>query len=95
MPEPTVHAFADHGEVRGDTVTPYYADAQKVIDDLARIGVDYDDVVDTLEREGVEKFAASWNELLESVNKSLEAAKSGADRPNRAAADVPKTDAER
>jgi transaldolase len=94
MPEPTIHAFADHGEVRGDTITPYYADAQKVLDDLARLGIDYDDVVDTLEREGVEKFAASWNELLEGVTKSLEAAKSGADNPGKAAAGCAKTEAQ-
>jgi transaldolase len=94
MPEPTIHAFADHGEVRGDTITPYYADAQKVLDDLARLGIDYDDVVNTLEREGVEKFAASWNELLEGVTKSLEAAKSGADNPGKAAAGCAKTEAQ-
>jgi transaldolase len=86
MPEPTIHAFADHGEVRGDTVTGYYDDARRVMDELARTGIDYDDVVDTLEREGVEKFAASWNELLDGVRKSLSAARSGADKPNRAAA---------
>jgi transaldolase len=94
MPEPTIHAFADHGEVRGDTITPFYADAQKVIDDLARIGVDYDDVVATLEREGVEKFAASWNELLEGVTKSLDAAKSGVDKPGKAATGCAKTEAQ-
>ncbi len=75
MPEATIHAFADHGEVHGDTITGYYADAKKVLDDLAAVGVDYEDVVDTLEREGVEKFAASWKELLDGVTKSLNAAK--------------------
>jgi transaldolase len=94
MPEPTIHAFADHGEVRGDTITPFYADAQKVIDDLARLGVDYDDVVATLEREGVEKFAASWSELLEGVTKSLDAAKSGVDKPGKAATGCAKTEAQ-
>jgi transaldolase len=95
MPEATIHAFADHGEVRGDTITGYYDDARKVLADLAAVGVDYDDVVDTLEREGVEKFAISWNELLDGVTKSLEAARSGADKPNRAAAGTAKTEAER
>jgi transaldolase len=94
MPEATIHAFADHGEMPGDTITGYYADAQKVLDDLAAMGVDYNDVVDTLEREGVEKFAASWNELLDGVRKSLEAARAGADQPHRAAAGVAKTEAE-
>jgi transaldolase len=94
MPEATIHAFADHGEMRGDTITGYYADAQKALDDLAAVGVDYDDVVDTLEREGVEKFAASWIELLDGVSKSLQAARAGSDTPNRAAAGAAKTEAE-
>ena len=71
MPEPTIHAFADHGEVRPDAVTGSYARAQQVLDDLAAAGIDYDDVVATLEREGVEKFAASWNELLDGVAAAL------------------------
>jgi transaldolase len=95
MPEATIHASADHAEVRGDTITGYYDDARKVLSDLAGVGVDYDDVVDTLEREGVEKFAVSWNELLEGVRKSLQAGQAGADKPNRAAAGVAKTEAER
>jgi transaldolase len=94
MPEETLRAFADHGEVRGDTITPYYDQARKVLDDLAALGIDYNDVVATLEREGVEKFAASWNELLEGVAKSLDAARAGADHPGRAAAGCAKTEAQ-
>ena len=60
MPEKTMQAFADHGEVEGDQVTTKYAEAQQVMDDLAKVGIDYDDVIETLEREGVEKFVASW-----------------------------------
>jgi len=71
MPEATIHAFADHGEVPGDTVTGAYGDAQKVLDDLAGLGIEYDDVVATLEREGVEKFEQSWLELLRSVEGQL------------------------
>jgi transaldolase len=71
MPEPTIHAFADHGEVRGDTITSNYADAKQVLDSLASLGIDYDDVIETLEREGVEKFAASWAELAETVGGEL------------------------
>jgi len=71
MPEATIKAFADHGEIRVDAVTGSYAAAQKVLDDLASIGVDYDDVVETLEREAVEKFEASWIELLGSVEEQL------------------------
>jgi transaldolase len=46
-----------------------------VLDDLERVGVSYDDVVDVLEKEGVEKFEASWNELVVDVEEALEAAK--------------------
>ncbi|HEX6500785.1 MAG TPA: transaldolase [Micromonosporaceae bacterium] len=81
MPEPTIHAFADHGEVRGDTVTGAYDDAQAVLDRLAEIGVDYDDVVATLEREGVDKFEQSWLELLASVSKQVSSTKGGSEQP--------------
>ena len=77
MPEATLEAVADHGVVRGDTVTSTYADAQKVLDDLAAAGISYDAVVDTLETEGVDKFEQAWNSLIESVTEQLE--KAGAD----------------
>jgi transaldolase len=48
-----------------------YDDARKVLDDLAKLGIEYDDVVQTLEREGVEKFEASWLELLQTVETQL------------------------
>jgi transaldolase len=67
MPEPTLRAYADHGETQPDTITTNYQDAQHVLDELARLGIDYSDVVTTLEREGVEKFEASWQELLKTV----------------------------
>jgi transaldolase len=75
MPEKTLEATFDHGPVAGDRVTTEYADAQSVLDRLAAVGVDYDDVTATLEREGVEKFVVSWNELLDTVTAALEAAK--------------------
>jgi transaldolase len=74
MPEATLEAVADHGQVRGDTVTGTYDDAQKVLDDLAAAGISYDEVVDTLEREGVAKFEQAWNSLIESVTEQLEKA---------------------
>ena len=74
MPEPTLDAVADHGEITGDTVTTHYAEAQQVLDDLKAAGIDYDDVVDTLEREGVQKFVDSWGELLDKVREQLERA---------------------
>ena len=67
MPEKTLQAFADHGEVDGDQVTTQYADAHQVMTDLASAGIDYDDVIATLEREGVDKFVASWHELQDTV----------------------------
>jgi transaldolase len=75
MPEPTIYAFADHGVTRPDAVTGSYPEAQKVLDDLASLGIDYDDVVATLEREGVDKFEASWKDLLGSEASQIEAAK--------------------
>jgi transaldolase len=81
MPEATIHAFADHGEIRGDTITSNYADAKRVLDDLATLGIDYDDVIETLEREGVEKFSASWEELLQTVGGQLAGTVGGRERP--------------
>ena len=74
MPEKTLDAVADHGKVVGDTITPNYADAQKVLDDLEAIGVAYNDVVQVLEVEGVEKFEKSWDELLAEATEDLEKA---------------------
>ena len=71
MPEATIEAFGDHGEVTGDTVRGRADEAQAVLDRLAALGVAYDDVVQVLEDEGVEKFAASWDELLETVTTQL------------------------
>ena len=53
------------------------ADAQQLMDDLEAVGISYDDVVDVLEREGVEKFEASWAELVEAVQTALDEAKAG------------------
>jgi len=71
MPEPTLEAFADHGEVKGDQVTPHYGEAEATMQALRDAGVDLDDVIAKLEKEGVEKFVASWNELLETVRDNL------------------------
>jgi transaldolase len=80
MPEATLDAFADHGVVRGDTVRGEYAAAREVLADLAGLGIDYDDVVRVLEEEGLEKFEASWQELLDAVGGELRrlAAEAGA-----------------
>jgi transaldolase len=72
MPEATMHAMQDHGVVPGDTVTSQYANAQQVLDQLAAVGIDYDDVVQVLEKEGVEKFDVSWAELIDSIQGQLD-----------------------
>jgi transaldolase len=74
MPEATLEAVADHGVVQGDQVTMFYAEAQQVLDDLKAAGIDYDEVVDLLEKEGVEKFEVSWGELIDSVSDQIKKA---------------------
>lgn len=75
MPEATLDAVHDHGVVRGDSIRGNYAAAHEVLDSLADVGVDYDDVVTVLEREGVEKFETSWSELLTSLDGRLKGEK--------------------
>jgi transaldolase len=67
MPAETITAFQDHGEVRGDTVMEGLDEAHQLLEDIAKVGVDYDDVTETLELEGVQKFADSFEELLDGV----------------------------
>ena len=71
MPEKTLQAFADHGEVRGDTVHGTYDEARRVIASLEELGISYDDVVNVLEVDGVHKFDTSWAELLATVDQAL------------------------
>ncbi|MEU6742918.1 transaldolase [Streptosporangium sandarakinum] len=71
MPEKTLDAAADHGRIEGDTIRSLYEDAWNTMAALKEAGVDYDDVVAVLEREGVEKFEASWKELLATVESEL------------------------
>jgi transaldolase len=75
MPEKTLDATADHGEVTGDTITGRYADASQVLDDLEAHGVSYSEVVELLEVEGVDKFEKSWVELLDGVTSEMEKVK--------------------
>lgn len=80
MPEATLDAFADHGELGwfasskhgdSDTIARSYVEAQGVLDSLAEVGVDYNDVVAVLEDEGVSKFEKSWQELLGTLEQHL------------------------
>jgi transaldolase len=79
MPEKTLHAVEDHGEIEGDQVRPNYADAEATMRALADAGIDYDDVIEVLIKEGVDKFVTAWDELLASVTEALEAARKGAE----------------
>jgi transaldolase len=71
MPEATIKATADHGELRGDTVHGTYDEARQVFADLEELGIGYDDVVQVLEDEGVAKFETSWNELLDTIRTKM------------------------
>ncbi|GHC50650.1 transaldolase 1 [Streptomyces violaceochromogenes] len=71
MPEATLNAVADHGDVRGDTVTGGYDRARADLAAVERLGIAYDEVVRQLEDEGVAKFEAAWQDLLDAVTKSL------------------------
>jgi transaldolase len=71
MPEATIKATADHGELHGDTVHGTYDAARQVFEDLEKLGIGYDDVVQVLEDEGVAKFEASWNELLDTIRTNM------------------------
>jgi transaldolase len=75
MPEKTLDAVADHGEVRGDRVRPFYDDAAAHMQALAEAGIDYDDVIAVLIKEGVDKFVVAWDELQATLSASLEAAR--------------------
>jgi transaldolase len=73
MPEATLNAVADHGLIKGDQVRANYADARAVLDGLAAHGIGYDDVIELLEAEGVQKFEDSYTQLAESVRQQLDA----------------------
>ncbi|WP_125612102.1 transaldolase [Specibacter cremeus] len=74
MPEKTLNATFDHAEVTGDTITASYTESNAVLDKLEALGVSYNDVVATLESEGLDKFVASWKDLLDHVQEALDAA---------------------
>jgi transaldolase len=74
MPEATIHATADHAKLHGDTIRGTYDQSRQVWADLEKLGISYDDVVQVLEDEGVAKFEASWNELLETIRTEMSSA---------------------
>ena len=74
MPESTLDAMADHGKLEGERGSSGYDQARQVFADLEALGISYQDVVTVLEDEGVAKFAASWQEMLETISTELAAA---------------------
>ena len=66
MPDETIEAFQDHGEI-APTLEQGIDEANRIFEEMERAGVDYADVTDTLEREGVDKFSDSFAELLEGI----------------------------
>ncbi|MEP6461822.1 MAG: transaldolase [Frankiaceae bacterium] len=86
MPEATLDAVAEYGELRGDTVRAGYLEAQQQLDGLEALGIGYSEVVEALEVDGVGKFEASWNELIESVTAELEKFRAEVELPKEAAA---------
>lgn len=74
MPEATLNAVADHGEITGNTIVPNYSESNKVLDAISAY-VSYPEVVEKLEVEGLSKFDISWEELLQTVREALEQAK--------------------
>ena len=74
MPEATLQAVADHGKIHGDAVRGSYAASHAVFATLAGMGLDIEDVANTLEEQGVASFAKSWDELIASVTEQIEKA---------------------
>jgi transaldolase len=75
MPGPTLEAVADHGRVTGPTGAGGYDAARATLDELAALGIDVEEIVELLEREGVKKFEDSWQQLVDQVERALAAAK--------------------
>jgi transaldolase len=71
MPEATIRATEDHGKLLGDTVHGTYDASRQVFADLEKLGIGYDDVVQVLEDEGVQKFEASWIQLLDTISTKM------------------------
>ena len=72
MPGPTLAAFADHGQVSGDAMTGADDASRVFLEQLAAAGIDFDDVTEYLERDGLAKFEKSWGELGATVAAELE-----------------------
>ena len=71
VPEKTLNAFAEQGKVSGNTISGTYDESEKILNDIEALGISYNEVVQKLEDEGLQKFDASWDELLGTVRTAL------------------------
>jgi len=71
MPQATLDAVADHGEIPDNSITGTFEDARRVLNDLAAVGIDYDEVMQTLEDQGVTAFDASWDQMAAPLREAL------------------------
>jgi transaldolase len=70
MPENTLHAFADHGEL-GDVVPADGGDCEQVLAQFDQAGIDVEALAARLQEEGKQKFVDSWNELLKTISAQM------------------------
>lgn len=75
MPEKTMMATKDHGVIPAESIMVNIADAKAFMETLAATGINFNEVTELLETEGVDKFIVSWGELVDGVKNALEAAK--------------------
>jgi len=71
MPRELVEAVADHGDIRGDTLLEDVQGAHRILDEFEAAGISYDEIVQVLEDEGVDKFAKSFADLIEGLEDKL------------------------
>jgi transaldolase len=71
MPEATLHATEAHGVLHGDAISGTYEQSRRVFAELEKLGISYDDEVKVLEDQGVQKFAASWTEMADTVRNEM------------------------
>lgn len=71
MPEATLNAVADHAEVTGDTINDFFTEANQALNELERFDIDYGELINALELEGLQKFEESWNGLIEELSKQF------------------------
>jgi transaldolase len=85
MPEATLRAFADHGRVPAEPIQGHYGEARQVIDTLQHVGIDFGEVMQALEDDGLTKFDGAWQELGDQLATALRAVRSGrpSGRPSR------------